>query len=631
LTTPVQVVWRTAHLPVEEVHLRGDAAEAVAELVQRYHPRHFRIDLRRAPLLHVAIAQEPGSERWHAIETLHHIVSDHNSADILHAEIAGILGGREHELPQPQPFRNHIAAARSVEESAYVQYFRAKLGDIAEPTAPFGLTDAHVEAGNVQKTSWLLPRELTESLRLQARRHGVSVATLCHVAWGSVVARTTGREHVVFGTVLFGRMHATGAPEGAFGLYINTLPIRLDLDTRPVEALVRDAQTSLAELMRHEHASLSLAQRCSGVRPGAPLFTSLLNYRHIATVEQSTSSERQSGAGDIVSAFTQTNYPLMLAVNDRGTAITLNVHAAHPVRPERVCAMMQQALEALASTLAHAPKTPAGDLDILPATERQQLLSMCNDAHVLGALEVDEGSRIYILDRKLRLAPIGVAGELYIGGSGTARGQIARHAVTAERFVPDPFTEHAGARMNRTGVLARWSCEGAVEYLGRAETPDYLRSLAFWVEHLAGAPPAIDLPTDRPHVTDQSYRGEIASRRIEPRLTERILDLGQREGTSLFVTMLTGLAVVLHRLSGQDEVVIGSTFNARNTFALRVDLRDRPSCRALLARIRELTLRADEHQDVPFEQVVERLRPARELSRSPVFQVKLDVGASAEA
>ena len=106
------------------------------------------------------------------------------------------------------------------------------------------------------------------------------MASLCHLAWGQVVARTSGREQVVFGTVLFGRMHGGAGAERAMGLYINTLPMRLDLDETGVEESVRQTHRVLAELLRHEHASLALAQRCSGVAAPAPLFSALLNYRH---------------------------------------------------------------------------------------------------------------------------------------------------------------------------------------------------------------------------------------------------------------------------------------------------------------------------------------------------------------
>ncbi len=98
---------------------------------------------------------------------------------------------------------------------------------------------------------------------------GVSVASVCHLAWGQVLARLTGREEVVFGTVLFGRMQAGAGADQAVGLFINTLPLRVTIDGRSVQEGLRQTHERLGELLEHEHASLVLAQRCSGAEPCA--------------------------------------------------------------------------------------------------------------------------------------------------------------------------------------------------------------------------------------------------------------------------------------------------------------------------------------------------------------------------
>uniref|UniRef100_UPI001ABAA0BF condensation domain-containing protein n=1 Tax=Burkholderia cepacia TaxID=292 RepID=UPI001ABAA0BF len=108
----------------------------------------------------------------------------------------------------------------------------------------------------------------------QARQAGVSAASLFHLAWALVVGRTAGRDEVVFGTVLFGRMQGGAHAERALGMFINTLPVRIGLAGDARAALVA-THRRLTQLLRHEHASLALAQQCSGVAAPAPLRSAL--------------------------------------------------------------------------------------------------------------------------------------------------------------------------------------------------------------------------------------------------------------------------------------------------------------------------------------------------------------------
>ncbi|MEO7261301.1 MAG: amino acid adenylation domain-containing protein [Jatrophihabitantaceae bacterium] len=158
----------------------------------------------------------------------------------------------------------------------------------------------------------------------------------------------------------------------------------------------------------------------------------------------------------------------------------------------------------------------------------------------------------------------------------------------------------------------------------------------FWKQALDGAPALLELPTDTPRPAQQDYRGDQLQVELDAELTASLHALSQRNGCTLFMTVLAGWALVLSRLSGQDEVVIGTpTANRRrselegligffvNTLALRVDLAGDPTGAELLGRVRAVTLAALEHQDLPFEQVVELVNPARSLAHAPVFGVLL--------
>ncbi len=159
--------------------------------------------------------------------------------------------------------------------------------------------------------------------------------------------------------------------------------------------------------------------------------------------------------------------------------------------------------------------------------------------------------------------------------------------------------------------------------------------VAYWRRQLGGLT-TLELPTDRPRPPVQTFAGAWSFRALPPGLLERLRELGQREGATLFMTLLAAFAVLLSRLSGQDDVAIGAPIANRtraelegligffvNTLVLRSDLSGDPSFRELLRRVRETALGAYAHQDLPFEKLVEELRPERHMSRNPLFQVAL--------
>jgi amino acid adenylation domain-containing protein len=158
--------------------------------------------------------------------------------------------------------------------------------------------------------------------------------------------------------------------------------------------------------------------------------------------------------------------------------------------------------------------------------------------------------------------------------------------------------------------------------------------LAYWRERLAGAPALLELPSDHPRPAVQTYRGAHERIELPLALLERLQALGRSEGASLYMTLLGAFQVLLGKYSGSDDIVVGSPIAGRprreveetigffvNTLVLRTDLSGSPSFREVLGRVREATLGAYEHQDVPFEKLVAELQPERSLSHSPLFQV----------
>jgi len=160
------------------------------------------------------------------------------------------------------------------------------------------------------------------------------------------------------------------------------------------------------------------------------------------------------------------------------------------------------------------------------------------------------------------------------------------------------------------------------------------KQLGYWKRQLEGVPATLDLPTDRPRPAIQSHRGASEPMFAPKELCDALKSLGLEEGATLFMTLLAAFQVLLSRHTGQDDIVVGSPIANRNraeiegiigffvnTLALRTDLSGNPTFREVLRRVREVTLGAYAHQDLPFEQIVESLQPERNLSHTPLFQV----------
>ncbi len=170
------------------------------------------------------------------------------------------------------------------------------------------------------------------------------------------------------------------------------------------------------------------------------------------------------------------------------------------------------------------------------------------------------------------------------------------------------------------------------------------RELAWWKARLAGAPALLELPTDRPRPAVQSYAGAQVPAAFSPALLARLHALAQREGATLYMVLLAAFQVLLARYAGSDDVVVGSPIAGRtrretegligffvNTLVMRTELGGAADFRAVLRRVREVTLGAYEHQQVPFEKLVAELQPERSRSHAALFQVMFSLQNEARA
>jgi nonribosomal peptide synthetase DhbF len=226
---------------------------------------------------------------------------------------------------------------------------------------------------------------------------------------------------------------------------------------------------------------------------------------------------------------------------------------------------------------------------------------------------------------------------------------ILLHHIAGDGWSLTPLTRDLGAAYTarRRGGAAQWP-ELPVQYadyalwqrelLGSGDDAESLaaRQLAYWTKALADLPEQLELPAARPRPSSASYLGGTVPFHIEPKLHRQLAGLGRDGKASLFMVLHSALAALLTRLGAGTDIPVGTPIAGRNddaldqlaglfinTLVLRADTSGDPSFRELLARIREVNLAAYEHQELPFERLVEVLNPVRSRARHPLFQIML--------
>jgi len=383
---PLQIVWRKAPLVVDEID--ADGGQGIEAFWRR---RLASFDITQAPLVRVMLSLDAQQSRWLLLLRCHHLIGDHTTLASLIAEVQALLANRHADLPVSIPFRNYVAAVRLDSQAPeHEAFFREMLSGLEEPSAPFALRDIRGDGADIEEARLALDMGLAMRLRSQSRRLRVTPASMMHLAWALVLARTSGRDDVVFGTVLLGRMHGQKGIDRAMGLFINTLPLRLDLNEVSVAGAVHATHARLGQLLRHEHASLAVAQRCSSLPATAPLFCAVLNYRHDPQ-DFETSPALDSLLGvQLLRVEERTNYPFGMSVDDLGDGFTLTAQAPASIDAARICHFMSNALEALVVALDETPDAAARNLKILGGDEQRRLLQWSGAAGGVAGLTIPQ-------------------------------------------------------------------------------------------------------------------------------------------------------------------------------------------------------------------------------------------------
>jgi amino acid adenylation domain-containing protein len=277
-------------------------------------------------------------------------------------------------------------------------------------------------------------------------------------------------------------------------------------------------------------------------------------------------------------------------------------------------------------------KMPIVELQNFPAEEREAMVMQLAAEEVQRLFDIETGPLVRARLLRLNAEECVLLFTMHhIISDGWSMGVLVNEMAALYRSYidaqPSPLTELPVQYADFAEWQREWLTKENLE-----------RQLQYWKQQLGSELPVLELPTDSVRPPRQSFRGAVRRFALSEELSAAIKSLGRQESATLFMTLLAAFQSLLHRYTNQTDILVGTAIANRNraeiegligffvnTLVLRTDFSGHPTFRELLRRIRDLTLGAYAHQDLPFERIVEELQPARDLSRNPIFQVSFNL------
>ncbi|HZF13303.1 MAG TPA: amino acid adenylation domain-containing protein, partial [Thermoanaerobaculia bacterium] len=484
--TPVVLGETAVELPWADLSALGEAAAAVShDLCRQLGRRVF--DLGAGPLLRTTLLCL-GPDEHVLVLVLHHIVADGWSVAIFLRELSALYSAWAGKgLGEPSPL-----AELPMQYRDFARWQRDGLAGEALEAQLAGWRQALAGAPDHLSLPADRPRPPVPSLRggriaaqvpaaplaveLQgvARSSGATLFMVLLATFDVLLYRHTGQEDLVVGSPIANRERLE--IEGLIGCFVNVLALRADLAGRPSfgALLERVRQVSLAAYAHQDLPFEKLVETLAPRRDLAtpPLFQVLLVLQNAGAGTRAVAGEGLAIELREIETATA-KFDLTLEAVETPAGIALSFEYSRDLFDAATIARLAEHYRTLLAAVAEGSQLRIGELPLLSAGERQQLLEW--NATALPSLAAVGDAHVHLLDRDGQEVPIGVPGEIHVGGVQVARGDLGRPELTAERFVPDPFAagwgRPAGARLYRTGDLARHLPDGALEFLGRTDDP----------------------------------------------------------------------------------------------------------------------------------------------------------------
>ncbi|WP_439678571.1 amino acid adenylation domain-containing protein [Embleya sp. MST-111070] len=373
----VQLVPGHLELPWQHHDLTRHDEEELERLLAE--DRDARFDPAVPPLLRMSLLTLD-AERSELVFTAHHALFDGWSVPLLMRDLLRLYasGGDESVLPRVRGYRDFLAWLTRQDRDAAARAWADELAGIDEPTLLAAGSAGRTAAGDTGQLDVPLPADLTHGLSRRAAELGVTLNTLLQGAWGVLLGRLTGRREVVFGATVSGRPAAVPDVDSMVGLFINTLPVRVDCGAATTFAeLLTTLQRRQAALLDHHQFGLAEIQRAAGV---GVLFDSVVVFESFP-VDRVGLSEANAESGVAISGltpFSGTHYPLAVTA-DADPQLRIAIQYQHHAFDHAAVAGIGARLVRVLTHLVADPHLPLARLDVLEPAELQRVLVEWND------------------------------------------------------------------------------------------------------------------------------------------------------------------------------------------------------------------------------------------------------------
>ncbi|MEZ4868989.1 MAG: amino acid adenylation domain-containing protein [Caldilineaceae bacterium] len=472
LDKPVQVAYHSVELPWRELDWRGitpaEEAARFAELLQR--DRQEGVQLEKAPLMRVTLIQV-GEEHYRFLWSCHHLITDGWSTATLFKEFLllynALRQGQTLVLEPPHSYREYIAWLQQQDLGAAETYWRAQLADFTTPTTFPMARQGQASAANGEQAPEqyaaayeLLDADTTAQLQRLARTQRLTMNVLMQGAWALLLSRYSGETDVLFGATVSGRPATLRGVESMVGLFINTLPARIQ--TPPAAPLTEWLQSMMADQAQREHylyTPLVEIQGWSDLPSDTPLFESILvveNYPVDATLNTVQT------AGVTVEEFRaieQDQYPITMVVMP-GQELHLQVlYSADRFDAATITRLLGH-FKTILTRMAAKPTQRLGELPLLTAAERHQLLVTWNDTAVVYPTD---RCIHHLFEEQAAQAPAATA---VVGGEGCHSPLATRHSPPTTHLTFRELNERANQVAHRLRALGVGTALGREPFVG---------------------------------------------------------------------------------------------------------------------------------------------------------------------